>query len=103
MKKMLAVEPVAPMSAVNVEFEILAECEDKILTKNWRNEFIQLAPSMVKDDGTTVYRVEDSNIDISQLKFGWMKGENSCQLVSSSKTNENKKRKKKKSGVKGIK
>ncbi len=102
MKKMLAVEPIAPMSAINLECEILAECGEKILTKNWRNEFVQLTPSMVKD-GKTIYRVEDSNIDISKLKFGWMKGEDECHLVSSSKTKENTKRKKKKKGVKRTK
>lgn len=76
MKKMLAVEPVAPMSAINIELEILDQRDDKILSKNWRGEFIQLTPSMVKDN-RTIYRIEDSNIDISKLKFGWvLSGEN---------------------------
>ena len=103
MKKMLAIEPVVPMSAIVLECEILAECDEKILTKNWKNEFMQLSPSTVDKDGRTIYRVEDANIDISQLKFGWMKGEDQCHLVSSLKTSEPTKRKKKKSGVKGVK
>ena len=71
MKKVLAVEPVAPMSAVNLECDILAEQNEKILTKNWKGEFMQLSPSTVKD-GKTVYRVDDKSYNLSDLKFGWV-------------------------------
>ena len=67
MKKLLKVEPAVQMSAVNVEFDILAESGDKILTKNWKGDYIQLAPSFVKDK-ETVYRVEDQAYDICMLK-----------------------------------
>ena len=67
MKKVLKIEPAVQMSAVDVEFEILAESGDKILTKNWKGDYIQLTPSFVKDD-KTIYRVEDQAYDICMLK-----------------------------------
>ena len=72
MKKILQIEPVAPMSAVNVEAKILAELEDKILIQNWNGEYLQLTPSSIKDD-KTIYRVEDQASDICMLKFDWRK------------------------------
>lgn len=67
MKKVLKIEPAVQMSAVNVEVEILAESGDKILSKNWKGDYIQLTPSCVKDD-QTVYRVEDQALDVCMLK-----------------------------------
>jgi hypothetical protein len=95
MKRTLAVEPVAPMSAVNVECDIIGECNNKILTKNWKGQYMQLAPSCVKDE-KTIYRVEDVSYDMNALKAGWIieEGEVKC-LVNSKKTNKNMKKKKK--------
>lgn len=55
------------MSAVQMEMDILAESGEKILTKNWKGDYLQLTPSFVKDN-QTVYRVEDQAYDISMLK-----------------------------------
>jgi hypothetical protein len=67
MKKVLRIEPAVQMSAVDVEVEILAESGDKILSKNWKGDYIQLTPSFVKDD-KTIYRVEDQALDVCMLK-----------------------------------
>jgi len=92
MKRVLAVEPVAPMSAINLECDIIAECNEKILTKNWKGQYMQLTPSCIKDN-KTIYRVEDTSNDISELN-GWIfeEGEVKC-LVNSKKTSKNMKKK----------
>jgi hypothetical protein len=93
MRRVLAVEPVAPMSAINIECDIIAECDEKILTKNWRGEYMQLAPSFIKDN-KTIYRVEGTSHDMSALQAGWIieEGEVKC-LVNSKKTSKNTKKK----------
>jgi hypothetical protein len=47
--------------------EILAQSGDKILSKNWKGDYIQLTPSFVKDN-ETIYRVEDQALDVCMLK-----------------------------------
>lgn len=68
MKKTLAVEPVAPMSAVSAEYDIIDTYGDKILTKRWNGQYIELVPSYTHEDGKTIYRVGDSADDISLMK-----------------------------------
>jgi len=67
MKKILAVEPIAPMSAVDVELEIIEQQDNNILSRNWRGEYIKLEPSSEKD-GKTIYRVTDQSFDRIKLK-----------------------------------
>lgn len=66
MKKLMKIEPVQG-GPVDVEVEIIAESGDKILSKNWKGDYIQLTPSFVKDD-KTIYRVEDQALDVCMLK-----------------------------------
>lgn len=76
MKKVLAVEPVAPMSEIDVEFDIIAQCGERILTKNWKGQFIQLSPTTIKNN-KIIYRIEDSSLNLSDLNFNW-EGETEC-------------------------
>jgi hypothetical protein len=74
MKKVLSIEPLAPMASVSVEANIIAEEGEKILIQDWRGYFLQLTPSCVKDN-TIIYRVEDQASDLSLLKFKWTRKE----------------------------
>jgi len=66
----LAIEPVAPMSAVNVEVDILDTIGDKILIQHWNGEYLQLTPSTTKND-RTIYRVEGQSRNIQDLSLPW--------------------------------
>lgn len=67
MKRNVAVEPAAPMSAITVELDILEESDGNLISRNWKSEFIKLTPSHEKD-GRTIYRVSDQSFDLSKLK-----------------------------------
>ena len=67
MKRNVAVEPAAPMSAITVSLDIIEESGNNLISKNWRGEFIKLVPSCEKD-GTTIYKVIDQSFDLSKLK-----------------------------------
>ena len=67
MTRILAVEPVAPMSAIRTEMDIIEENDGDIISKNWKGQFIKLTPSS-KKDGETIYRVSDQSFDLSKLK-----------------------------------
>jgi len=70
MKETLAIEPVAPMSAIYIEADILDKIDDKILIKNWRGEFQQLSPSCIKNN-KIIYRVEEQSMNLSKLSEPW--------------------------------
>jgi hypothetical protein len=84
----LAIESLAPMSAILIEAEILDTIDEKVLIKSWNGDFLQLSPSYVKNQ-KTVYRVEDQSMNLSSLSEPWfqtkMKGKNNgCKITCSS-------------------
>jgi hypothetical protein len=86
-KTKLAIESLAPMSAITIETEILDTIDEKLLIKNWNGDFQQLSPSYVRNN-RTVYRVEDQSMNLSSLSEPWfqlkMKGKNNgCKITSS--------------------
>ena len=67
MRRILAVEPAAPMSAIKADLEIIEEKNGNIISRNWKGDFIKLIPSSEKD-GVTIYRVSDQSCDLSKLR-----------------------------------
>jgi hypothetical protein len=55
------------MSAISAEYDIIDIDGDKILTKKWNGQYIELVPSYHKD-GKTIYRVGDEAHDICLMK-----------------------------------
>ncbi len=74
MKQVIAIEPLAPMSAVNVEADILDTIDDKILIKNWQGRFVQLAPSTKKNE-RIIYKVEHESNDLNSFSLSWFNHE----------------------------
>jgi hypothetical protein len=74
MKQVIAIEPLAPMSAVNVEADILDTIDDKILIQNWKGHFVQLTPSAKKDE-RIIYKVEHESNDLSSFSLAWFNHE----------------------------
>jgi hypothetical protein len=56
------------MSAIRDEYDILDTDGEKILTKRWNGQYIELVPSYTHKNGDTIYRIDDEASDICLMR-----------------------------------